>query len=392
MQKTEKNDRIISVIRCALLGIGFFSVSGAAFAVSLSTSTSFPLGPGGRVAGGCHSVHGDIVTTEQLQNFQQNIVQVTKEVGTMFNTGQNQQMAANIQQRSQKLQELVHAESQIGAAKAQNKYIRETTGPNASASACQQISGASDTLNGIVASQATAAQITASALSAEQPVSSPMTAVQDLAKASAPTLSASSLIPMGDTAATASAMSAYIGNVVMPVKPQKITAAAESTPAGSQYQALKHVMDARSSLATVTLGDIAKVNLPDTNDALAKLYWQKAGISGPIPGDSNGKVSQNGLLDAMSYRYLVGSYAIGGSQSNGNHGDAWMLRQYAIEMSGELHAELEEENFLEHAVALQAAMLSGKLQKNMGSLNGDRGAAMEQAARNSSGSSTSSTQ
>ena len=362
----------------ALLSMG---VAPAGFALSLpggSSSNLIPLGPGGQVNGVCNTTQ-PIITESQLQNFESNLNSTVQQVGKAINTGQMQQMSSEMQTLNQKMQELVKSKKELLKFQARQKYTNQVSGVNASASACTQASGAGDTLNGLVSAQSSAARITASALSAEQPVTDPLQVVRSLAQASAPTLSASSLIPVGDTAATASAISAYIQHVVMPVVPQKITAAAESTAAGSQYRALKHLMDARSSLSTVTLGAIAKENLPETDDTLAKLYWQKAGLSGALPGDRNGKISQNGLLNAMSYRYLLGSYATGGA-GTANHGDAWMLRQYAIEMSGQLHAELEEEQFLEHAVALQAAMLGAQVQKGYGKMNDLRAAAMQQAA------------
>lgn len=358
--------------------VALCGVSSLSFGASLASPNLIPLGPGGYVEGVCSG--GSLVSVQQLENFQTNVVETVKQVGKAVNTGQMQQMSNTLHTLNQDLQELVQSKKELAKTKAVLAYQNQIGGLNASSSSCQKSSGFGDTLQGAVAAQASAAQITAAALSAEQPVANPVDTVKALSKATAPTLSASSLIPVGDTAATASAVSSYIQHVVTPLLPQAITAQAKSTPSGTQYQALHHLLNARASLATVTLGAIAKENLPDTPDALAQLYWKKAGLSGPIPGEANGKVSQNGLLDAMSYRYLLGSYAVGGQAGSPNHGDAWMLREYATEMAGQLHAELEEEQFLEHAVALQASMLGATLQKQDGRLNNMRAAALQQAA------------
>lgn len=264
------------------------------------------------------------------------------------------------------------------AANAAARYNNQVGGINASSSACDQASGAAQTFNGIVAAQASAAQVTSAALSAEQPTGNPLLDVLSIADATAPDVSAASLIPVGTgTAPTTSVIQAYIKNAVVPVDPQSVTAAAKSTASGVQYQAVKHVADARESLATVTLGAVAKYNLPNTNATLANQLWQSAGETGNAPGESGGNISDNGLLRAITdARYASGPYATKVS----THGDTWQIRQYAIELAAQLRMEMQEQNMLEHTLALQSAMLATQLQPDISHMNSLRGNALEQTA------------
>jgi hypothetical protein len=359
---------------CLLAAIGMATpVTASAIGIG---GNSFQPGPGGTVQGTCNSIMGDIVNVNNLQNFQSALVQVIQQVGKAINTGQNQQLQAAIQQRNQQLQEGAKNLEVMAANQAVNRYHNQVSGINASG--CSQASGAADTMNGIVSAQAGAAQITGAAISAEQPVANPLDAVDAAASATAQEVSAASLIPVGSaTAPTTSVLSAYIKNAVAPINPQAIAPAAKTTPSGQQYQAIKHIADARESLATVTLGAVAKYNLPETKDTLAQQLWQQAGEPGSAPGTVNGKISDNGLLRVITdSRYASGNYA----QKVMTHGDTWQLRQYAMDLAAQLRMELQEQDMLEHTLALQSAMLATQLQPDIARMNGLRGNALEQTA------------
>lgn len=355
------------------------SGSGGSGGSSGGSSASFQAGMGSMVQGSCNSVDGNIVNVNNLESFQSALVKVIQEVGKAVNTGQNQQMTADVQQRNQQLQEQTQNDKVMAANNAEKNYSNDVSGINSSG--CTEANGAADTMNGIVSAQATAAQVAASALSAEKPVSNPLQNVTALAAATAPEVSSASLIPLGDaTAATASDISAYIKNAVVPYNPQAITATAKSTASGAQYQAVSHIAQTRASLPTVTLAAIAKYNLPKTKDTLAQSLWQKAGESGTPPGVVNGKISDNDLLRVITdSRYASGAYANEISGGTGNTGgDLWNLRQYTIEVAAQLRMELQEQNMLEHTLALQSAMLATQLQHKMSGMNNLRGNAMEQ--------------
>jgi hypothetical protein len=147
-------------------------------------------------------------------------------------------------------------------------------------------------------------------------------------------------------------------------------------PAATNFKAVSNVMNTQASLATVTLAAIARHNVPTIPDALANQLWSESSNSGTPPGEVNGKISQDGLLQTITN----GRYANPAFYTNvQTHGDVWQIKQVDIMMAAQLRMEEEEETMLEHAVALQAAMLASEESGRVAALNSERGNAMAQS-------------
>jgi len=339
--------------------------------------TNTPIGPGGYVSGSCNSVGGDIANIQNLQNYQSNLIQTIDQIGKVLNTGQMQQLLANEQLMNQKLQEQALSTKVLMARKAQQDYLQQTTGVNAVGNNCDWSSGAADTLSGIASAQQVAAAAASAATQAEKPVVNPLDAINALAHATAPDVSAGTLLPLGGaaTATTASAISAYIKNSVVPFNAPSVPAKVKN-PAATNFRAVTNIMKTQASLATVTLAAVARHNVPTIPDSLANHLWQESGSSGNPPGEVNGKISQDGLLQTITNgRYANPAFY----QDIHTHGDTWQIKQIDIMMAAKLRMEEEETTMLEHAVALQAAMLASEESGRVSRLNTLRGNAIAQS-------------
>lgn len=346
---------------------------------SNSGSSTPPSDPGGSVQGSCQSVGGNIANIQNLQTYQSNLIATIEQVGKALNTGQVQQLTATEQQMNQSLQEQAKVDAQIAGAKAKQKYLRQTTGINALPNPCAWSSGAADILSGVASAQQVAAAAASSATQAEQPIVNPLTSVQALANAAAPTLSASTLLPLGSdaTAVTASEISAYIKNSVVPVNAPSVPKSV-TNPAATNFRAVSNIMSTQASLATVTLAAIARHNVPTISDTLANHLWTESDNSGTPPGEVNGKISQDGLLQTITDGRYANPAFYQGLQSTSS-GDTVQIKEVDIMMAAQLRMEEEEETMLEHAVALQAAMLASEESGRVNQLNADRGNAMAQS-------------
>lgn len=360
-------------------GAGGSSSGGSSSASGLSSvlGGSTPIGPGGYVAGTCNSMGGDIANIQNLQTYQNNLAATIEEVGKVLNTGQMQQMTANEQEWNQVLQEQAMNAKILAATQAKNQYLQQTTGINLMGNNCNWSSGATDTLNGIASAQQVTAQAASDATAAEQPTVNPLDTIKTLAQATAPDISSGTILPLGGaaTAVTASAISAYIKNSVVPFNAPSVPKT-EKSPAATNFNAVGNVMNTQASLATVTLAAIARHNVPTINDALANHLWTESGNSGKPPGEMNGKISQDGLLQSITDgRYANPVFY----QDIQMHGGTWQIKQYDIMMAAQLRMEEEEETMLEHAVALQAAMLASEESGRVNHLNTLRGNAAAQS-------------
>ena len=358
---------------------GTGSGSGAASTNSSSINGGqTSIGAGGSVEGSCNSV-GQIANIQNLQTYQSNLIATIDQVGKALNTGQMQQLTATEQQMNQSLQEQAKVDAQIAGAKAKQKYLRQTTGINALPNPCTWSSGAADILSGVASAQQVAAAAASSATQAEQPAVNPLTSVQALANAAAPTLSAGTLLPLGGaaTAVTASEISAYIKNSVVPVNAPSVPKGV-TNPAATNFKAVSHIMSTQASLATVTLAAIARHNVPTISDTLANHLWTESDNSGTPPGEVNGKISQDGLLQTITDGRYANPAFYQGLQSTSS-GDTVQIKEVDIMMAAQLRMEEEEETMLEHAVALQAAMLASEESGRVNQLNADRGNAVAQS-------------
>ncbi|MHB1631623.1 MAG: flagellar export protein FliJ [Acidithiobacillus sp.] len=360
-----------------VLAGGILPPAAHAASVGSLVSSNKPVGPGGYVAGTCNSVGGDIANLQNLQDYQSNLIATINQVGKALNTGQMQQLAATEQELNQKLQEASKTSEIMAAAKAKQDYLRQVTGINSLSNGCNWASGASDTLTGVASAQQMTASAASAATQAEQPTVNPLDAAASLANATAPDLSAGTLLPLGGaaTAVTASAISAYIKNTVVPFNAPSIPASVKN-PAATNFRAVANIMKTQASLATVTLSAIARHNVPTISDTLANQLWAESSNGGTPPGEVNGKISQDGLLQTITN----GRYANPAFYTNvQTHGDAWQVKQVDIMMAAQLRMEEEEETMLEHAVALQAAMLASEESGRVAGLNAERGNAVAQS-------------
>jgi len=354
--------------------IGYLPVQAGA---SPLTQTGTPIGPGGRVAGSCNSIGGDIANIQNLQNYQSNLIQTIEQVGKVLNTGQVQQLLSNEQLMNQKLQEEAMSIKVLMAKRAKQDYLHQTTGINALGNPCNWYTGAADTLKGMASAQEIAAAVVSAATKAEKPVVNPLDTVRALANATAPEVSAGTVLPLGDTApaTTSKTISAYIKNSVVPFNAPSVPKKVKN-PAATNFRAVSNVMKTQASLATVTLAAIARHNVPTIPASLANYLWKESGNSGNPPGEVNGKISQDGLLLSITDgRYA--NQAFRGKVHGG--GETWQIKQIDIMMAAKLRMEEEETTMLEHAVALQAAMLASEESGRVSRLNTLRGNAMAQS-------------
>jgi len=376
MENNNRSPRIRRmIVRMAIL-VSIGSLPLHAEAVSLP-QTNTPIGPGGYVAGTCNSVGGDIANIQNLQTYQSNLIQTINQIGKVLNTGQMQQLLSNEQLMNQKLQEHALSIKVLMAKKAKQDYLYQTTGVNAVENNCDWYLGAGYTLNGIASAQQVAAAAASAATQAEKPVVNPLDAISALANATAPDVSAGTLLPLGGsaTATTASAISTYIKNSVVPFNAPSVPANVKN-PAATNFRAASNVMKTQASLATVTLAAVARHNVPTIPSSLADHLWTESGSSGNPPGEVNGKISQDGLLQAITNgRYANKAFY----QDIHTHGDTWQIKQIDIMMAAKLRMEEEETTMLEHAVALQAAMLASEESGRVSRLNTQRGNAIAQS-------------
>jgi hypothetical protein len=363
------------ILRMAVL-VSVGSLSLHAEAASFP-QTNTPMGPGGYVSGSCNSVGGDIANIQNLQNYQSNLIQTIDQIGKVLNTGQMQQLLSNEQLMNQKLQEQALSDKVLMARKAEQDYLQQTTGVNALENNCNWSSGAGNTLSGIASAQQVAAAAASAAMQNEKPVVNPLDAVNALAHATAADISAGTLLPLGSaaTATTASVISAYIKNSVVPFNAPSVPKKVKN-PAATNFRAASNIMKTQASLATVTLAAVARHNVPTIPDSLANHLWQESGNSGNPPGEVNGKISQDGLLQTITNgRYANPAFY----QDIHTHGDTWQIKQVDIMLAAKLRMEEEETTMLEHAVALQAAMLASEESGRVSHLNTLRGNAMAQS-------------
>lgn len=340
------------------------------------TIQNTPIIQGAIVEGSCNSIDGQIATVNNLRTYQDNLSKTINLVGKVLNTGQIQQMKAKERLLNQQLQEEALDQKKLATAEAKNKYLQQTGGANALASACSLASAAKNTLSGMADAQKVTSKAISEALKAEKPISNPLDNIDTIAKATAPELSSATILALGDRASapTASVISAYIKNSVVPINAMSIPKKSKS-PAATNYKAIANVVKTQASLATVTLGAIARHNVPTINDTLANTLWQQTGASGNPPGEVNGKISQDGLLQTITDSRYANKTFYGKIQ---HRGDTWEIKQMDIMMAAQLRMEEEQETMLEHAVALQAAMLASEESGRVNALNTLRGNAMAQ--------------
>ncbi len=358
------------------------SSAGSALSSALS-SASFNVGPGGMVAGTCNSINGDITNVANLNAFQSSLIQVILEVGKVLNTGQMQQLQEQQTLDNQVLQEQTQSNNEEAVWNAQQTYASQVTGANAISNPCLDQSGATDLLNGMESAQQAAAASYSAAMAAEASVVNPLDSVGALAHATAPAWSAQSILPVGGATATAAAVSSAIANSVVPFPAMTPGAAAKKTPAGTNFQAVENIQKVRASLASEALAKIAQYNLPTVNgSALVNAWW--AGMSGTPPGQgSNGDYSPDAMLQiATDARYANPQWYLNVQQ----HAETWNIKQYDKMMAIQLRVDYEQDQMLQRAVAIQAALLANQLAPDIAQLNNLRGQAMSEANGSLAGS------
>jgi hypothetical protein len=147
-------------------------------------------------------------------------------------------------------------------------------------------------------------------------------------------------------------------------------------PAAANFNAVDNIMKTQASLATTTLAAIARHNVPTIQDTLANHLWKEGGNSGTPPGEANGKISQDGLLQSITDgRYASSTFY----RDIQGHGDTWQIKQQAIMLAAQLRMQEEQETMLEHAVAIQAALLASEESGRVNALNSERANATAQS-------------
>ncbi len=377
--KHRKYNRIVfSVI--LMLGISPAAYAASSLSSLSSLTNTLTVGNGGYVQGTCNSIMGDIANVKNLNNFQSSLINTIKKVGEVLNTGQMQQLEEQQTIDNQKLQEKSLAEDQIEQFKAREKYIEQSGGINQEN--CPDATAINNLSSGLQAAQQSASADYAAALQAEKPVVNPLQSVDNLASVTAPVYSATTILPVGDQPATASAVSAAIATSVVPIPAMTPGTAAKKTPAGTNFKAVEHIQEARASLASEALAKIAQYNLPTINgSALVKQWW--SGMSGNPPGKgSNGDYSPDAMLQiATDSKYSNPTFY----NTLETKGETWNIKEYDKMMAVQLRMDYEQDQMLQRAVALQAAMLAEKLQPDITELDNLRAKAMQQAAGSMAG-------
>lgn len=326
--------------------------SGNAFGLSLGgNSFTSTLPPGSYVlgncgGGSCTDENAPFATTEDLSTVQNNVIQALLADGKAWNTGQMQQMSAEVQQLNQSLQEHAQALKELASASAVIK-AQEQSGTNLTATTTlpngQQVTISANNPSASCADQLQRRQEWASGVTANQQLAGGLSnalakynvsnengpqTISNLAKEGAQDFDASSIFgSSAGTSGSGSSASSYptpqeaaqtIANLTNPLPPVQLTSNQKGTSAGRQWSAEQNAINSKMSMTQDALAQIAAWHQPTIDGKPFTKEWQQmlqdaqtqaanqGGTSGlpPPPGSDGNKISPDGALDlAIQARY-----------------------------------------------------------------------------------------
>jgi hypothetical protein len=288
------------------------------------------LPPGSSVAGYCHAVNGNFVQSGDLLASQQNLEQAILAVGKVLSTGQMQQMTALQQELNQVLQEQTNLQNQLAAAGNANR-VKNQTGTaltatingktvyiNQPGSICNQPNTMQDIAQGMVANRQMATDFGSVLTGYDTGNLSAMSSLTNLSGAQGNTLTASSIFPTALSSSvypTPSEAAQAIAHLTEPLPPVQLTKTQKSTPAGTNWRASEHAVNAKMSMAQNALSTIAAWHQPTITAQPFVQQWQSmqsaaqssTGTGATSPGaaqnppgvNSSGKISPDGALNLL---------------------------------------------------------------------------------------------
>lgn len=356
------------------LAASLTAVAGAA--LDTSGIISMPVGIGATIGGTCTTTNPTLITPVNLGNMTNTLNNAFQKVGQFLAETQAKQMQAQVTQMNQQLQEQILFQEELNAKDASQAYLNDTTGM-ASINPCFLASGAQSTLAGLTKANAYKDFYNKDAQVRQNPVANPNDVTHYLANASKPDYDADTLISASGAPSSPNSVSAYISNLVTPVRARALPSSATVTPAGKAATAFQNMTTARQSLPTEALSYVATQESPMIDAAYADQQWS-AFNGGAAPGTVNGKISPNGLLEVLTNsRYASQQFY---KQVQADPSEAWQIKQYAMMLAVQLRISQVRLNLLERTAALQAASLAAE-QDNSSQAESLRGTALSQAVQ-----------
>ncbi|WP_369572730.1 hypothetical protein [Acidithiobacillus sp. IBUN Pt1247-S3] len=269
---------------------------------------------------------------------QNSVVQALLQDGKAWNTGQMQQMTAQVQEESQALREQVQSMQQLTltkeAVQAQEQsgvnLTTTTTLPNGqqvsisannpSASCADQMQRRQAWAGGIAANQQMAGGLSSALASYNVSNTDGPKTIRNLAQEGGADFSASSIFASGGDGApmpTSQQSAQAIANLTNPLPPVQLTSGQKGTAGGRQWSAEQNAVNSRLSMAQNALAQIAAWHQPTIDGQAFVQQWQEmlqeaqtntanSGGSGlpPPPGSDGNHISPDGALDlAIQARY-----------------------------------------------------------------------------------------
>ncbi len=325
------------------VGLALLGLTQTAFALG-ANSFSSTLPPGSTVMGTAYcacSDTGDLfATTTDLTELENNLSSAILADGKVWTNAQNQQMAANLKERNQYLQEQAQFQKELDAAKSEEhiqtqigNWTTTETLPNGTSvtipinqttASCSSQTNRKDALGqGLIANAALASNLGQALAGYNVSNTSNMATLNNLAKAPPSTLTAASIFPTASTGGTSNyptpeEAATAIAHMTNPLPPAQLTAYQKKTASGTQWLAAQNASNAKMSMAQNALTQIAAWHQPTIEaqtfvaqwDAMMKDSQSSSSSSSnntvpPAPGvNAQGKISPDGALDlAIDARY-----------------------------------------------------------------------------------------